>query len=107
MTSSGVASGWTHSKGSMPSKPKKVRRQAPKAVAPHLTRSELRAALQIWPIVMSEATDEWAKEFAFSIWNQSAEPGWLPSPKQSRVIRKMCRETKVPDNRTKSGSGKK
>lgn len=99
MNSSGVASGWTHSKGSMSPKPKGVRRQAPKVVAPNLTRSELRAALQIWPIVMSEATDEWAKEFAFSIWNQSAEPGWLPSLKQSRVIRKMCRETKVPHRR--------
>lgn len=62
--------------------------------ADRLTRTDLKQYLSVWPTVMREATDDWAKEFALSIWRQSGEPQWMPTLKQSRVMRRMVRETK-------------
>lgn len=57
-----------------------------------MTRADLKRYLLVWPIVMREVTDDWAKEFSLSIWRQSGEPKWLPTLKQSRVIRRLARE---------------
>lgn len=59
---------------------------------PPITRAELDKMLRQWPIVMRMATDDWAKEFAFSVWNQSGRKGWLPSFRQTKVMRTMVRE---------------
>lgn len=60
--------------------------------APQITRAELNKLLGNWPVVMRMATDDWAKEFAFSVWNQSGRKGWLPSFRQTKVMRTMVRE---------------
>lgn len=60
--------------------------------AERMTRADLKRYLLIWPIVMRETTDDWAKEFALSIWRQSGEPQWLPTLKQSQVIRRLARD---------------
>lgn len=60
--------------------------------AERMTRTDLKRYLSIWPIVMREATDDWAKEFCLSIWRQSGEPQWMPTLKQSRVMRRLVRE---------------
>lgn len=62
--------------------------------APPVTRAELNKLLGNWPIVMRMATDDWAKEFAFSVWNQSGKTGWLPTLKQTKVMRTMVREAR-------------
>lgn len=61
---------------------------------PPVTRAELNNLLRQWPVVMRMATDDWAKEFAFSVWNQSGQAGWLPTLKQTKVMRTMVREAR-------------
>ena len=57
-----------------------------------VSRAELRHLIREWPLVMRNASDHWAKEFANSIWRQSGQPNWRPSLMQLRVMRKMVRE---------------
>lgn len=61
---------------------------------PPITRAELNNLLRQWPVVMRLATDDWAKEFAFSVWNQSGQSNWLPTLKQTKVMRTMVREAR-------------
>jgi hypothetical protein len=61
---------------------------------PPVTRAELNKLLRQWPVVMRLATDDWAKEFAFSVWNQSGQSNWLPTLKQTKVMRTMVREAR-------------
>ena len=61
---------------------------------PPITWAELNRLLNQWPTVMRTATDDWAKEFAFSIWNQSGDKNWQPTFKQTRVMRTLARETR-------------
>jgi hypothetical protein len=42
-----------------------------------------------WNLVIKAATDEWAKNFAKSIANQSRRRGWKPTPKQLALMRSM------------------
>lgn len=65
-----------------------------KVKTPPITRTELNRILGLWPDVMRTATDEWTKEFAFSIWNQSGDTNWRPTFKQTKVMRTLARETK-------------
>lgn len=60
--------------------------------AKRMTHADLKRYLSIWPSVMREVTDDWAKEFALSIWRQSGEPQWFPTVKQSRVMRQLARK---------------
>lgn len=84
--------GYAHNGVGIGSGHKAMRRKRVKTQSVTMTRAELRTTLAIWPRVMAEASDDWAKTFAFSIWNQSENEAWLPSLKQSRVMRKLCRE---------------
>lgn len=59
-----------------------------------ISSAELNRLLRHWPIVMRVATDDWAKEFAFSVWNQSGRKGWMPTLKQTKVMRTMVREAR-------------
>lgn len=59
---------------------------------PSITQPELARLLYHWPLVMRKATDDWAKGFAFSVWKQSGRKGWLPSLKQTQIMRAMVRE---------------
>lgn len=61
---------------------------------PQISSAELNRLLRHWPIVMRVATDDWAKEFAFSVWNQSGRKGWMPTLKQTKVMRTMVREAR-------------
>lgn len=54
--------------------------------------SELRAMMDVWPKVLRQATDPWAKEFAASIWRQSGCPGWMPTNRQLQTMRIMLRQ---------------
>lgn len=69
--------------------------KAPAAVRetiPELSQAEFDRLMQHWPMVMRKATDQWAKQFAFSIWKQSGRKGWRPTLKQRQVMRAMVRE---------------
>lgn len=61
---------------------------------PQISPTELNRLLRHWPIVMRVASDDWAKEFAFSVWNQSGRKGWIPTLKQTKVMRTMVREAR-------------
>lgn len=61
---------------------------------PQISPTELNRLLRHWPIVMRVASDDWAKEFAFSVWNQSGRKGWMPTLKQTKVMRTMVREAR-------------
>lgn len=62
-----------------------------------LLRRELRTIMDVWPKVLRQATDPWAKEFAASIWRQSGCPGWMPTDLQFQTMRVMLRQLLTDD----------
>lgn len=61
---------------------------------PQISSVELNRLLRHWPTVMRVTTDDWAKKFAFSVWNQSGRKGWMPTLRQTKVMRTMVREAR-------------
>lgn len=62
-----------------------------------VSRSELRTMMGVWPKVLRQATDPWAKDFAASIWRQSGYPGWIPTNRQLQTMRVMLRQLLTED----------
>jgi hypothetical protein len=55
-----------------------------------------------WPAVLRSASvsgDEWMKGFTRSIARHAKRTGWLPSPKQAQLMRRLVVELRTaPDN---------
>lgn len=45
-----------------------------------------------WRRVIADAKDEWARGFALSIQRARKRSGWVPSPRQLSVMRRMVAE---------------
>ena len=65
------------------------RRNASDAV---VSSTELKHLITNWPYVMRQVTDDWARRFAYDIWEKAANPYWCPTLKQAHVMQKMVRE---------------
>lgn len=53
---------------------------------------ELKRIMYSWPEIMGKITDPWALAFSANIWELHSDPKWLPTLKQSHIIRALYRE---------------
>ena len=57
-----------------------------------MDRHELWRIMYSWPEIMGTITDPWALAFSANIWEFHDDPKWLPTLKQSHIIRALYRE---------------
>ena len=63
-----------------------------------MDRHALRRIMWTWPILMRQATDNKVKNFAYYVWEQSDDAGWLPTLRQAQLIRELNREISDQDD---------
>ena len=52
-----------------------------------MDRHELNRVMSLWPKIMREVSNPWAKRFAADVWERHSDPRWLPTPNQIHFIR--------------------
>ena len=52
-----------------------------------MDRLELNRMMKLWPKIMREVSNPWAKRFSADVWERHSDPVWLPTLKQAHFIR--------------------